>query len=124
MRKCQKRPIYMAKETYLYGKRDLLRLAYLTGGERFRGGCALHLRFGQCQKRPIHMAKETYLLGKRDLFTWQKRPIYMAKEAYLYGKRGLFIWQTRTVEISIPALRTGAWHTLSPAPPVRGAVCV
>jgi len=29
MRKCQKRPTYMAKETYLYGKRGLFRLAYL-----------------------------------------------------------------------------------------------
>ena len=29
MRKCQKRPIHMAKETYSYGKRGLLLLAYL-----------------------------------------------------------------------------------------------
>jgi len=43
MRKRQKRPIYMAKETHLYGK-----------------------------KRPIYMAKETYLHGKRDPFIWQK----------------------------------------------------
>jgi len=52
----QKRPIYMAKETYdetySYGKRDLF----------------------IWQQRPIHMAKETYSYGKRDLFIWQKRP--------------------------------------------------
>jgi hypothetical protein len=96
MHKCQKRPIYMGKEAYLYGKRGLF----------------------IWQKRPIYMAKEAYLYGKRGLFiwqkrpipisvprpirvlvmlcrsgevVWQKRPIYMAKEAYLYSKRGLFI---------------------------------
>ena len=42
----------MAKETHLYGKRDLF----------------------IWQKRPIYMEKETYLYGKRDLFIWQKRP--------------------------------------------------
>jgi len=42
----------MAKETYSYGKRDLL----------------------TWQKRPTHMAKETYSYGKRDLLIWQKRP--------------------------------------------------
>jgi len=41
----QKRPIYMAKETHAYGKRD---------------PCIW-------QKRPIYMAKETYLYGERDL---------------------------------------------------------
>jgi len=66
------------KETYLYGKRDLL----------------------IWQKRPTYMAKETYLYGKetylygkRDLLIWQKRPTYMAKETYLYGERDLFIWR-------------------------------
>jgi len=29
MRKCQKRPMYMAKEAYVYGKRGLLSVAYL-----------------------------------------------------------------------------------------------
>ena len=61
----------MAKETYVYGKRDLL----------------------VWQKRPTCMAKETYVYGKRDLATylygkrdlrvWQKRPTRVAKEAYL-----------------------------------------
>jgi hypothetical protein len=46
------RPVCMAKETYLYGKRDLL----------------------IWQKRPTYMAKETYLYGKSDLLIWQKRP--------------------------------------------------
>ena len=44
-RKCQKRPIYMAKEAYLYGKRGLF----------------------TWQKRPIYMAKEAYLHGERGL---------------------------------------------------------
>ena len=52
MRKCQKRPICMGKETYLYGKRDLF----------------------VWEKRPICMGKETYLYGKRDLFALQMRP--------------------------------------------------
>ena len=55
----QKRPIYMAKETYSNGKRNLF----------------------MWQKRPIHVAKETYSCGTRDLFMWQKRPIHVAKEA-------------------------------------------
>ena len=68
MRKCQKSPIRMAKETYYSDKRGLMRLA---------------------------VSKETYSYGKRDLFIWQKRPIHMAKETYSYGKRDLFIWQKR-----------------------------
>jgi len=55
MRKFQKRPIYAAKEAYLYGKRDLF----------------------TWQKRPIYMAKEAYLYVKRDLFMRRKRPIYV-----------------------------------------------
>jgi len=43
--KCQKRPMYMAKEADLYGKRDL---------------CIW-------QKRPMYLAKETYVYGKRGL---------------------------------------------------------
>jgi len=63
--RCQKRPIYMSKDTYLYVKRYLL----------------------ICQKRPIYMskwpiykAKETYLQGKRDL----KAPC----NAHRHGVRG------------------------------------
>jgi hypothetical protein len=48
----QKRPMCMAKETYVRGKRDL---------------CAW-------QKRPMCMAKEPYVRGKRDLCAWQKSP--------------------------------------------------
>ena len=33
MRKCQKRPICIAKETYIYGKRRVLTLAYLRSAE-------------------------------------------------------------------------------------------
>ena len=57
----------MAKETYLYGKRDL----------------------PARQKRPTYIAQETYLYGKRDLLIWQKRPTYIAKETYPHGKRDL-----------------------------------
>jgi len=38
MRKCQKRPIHMAKETYLYGKRGLLLLAYFSAASTLRLG--------------------------------------------------------------------------------------
>ena len=89
----------MAKETCIYGKRDL----YIW------------------QKRPIHMAKETYSIWREVLilkfisiilkllsilkvrlkfsylvrefcctYIWQKRPVYMAKETHSYGKRDLF----------------------------------
>ena len=44
----RKRPICMAKETYLHGKRGLF----------------------TWQKRPIYMSKETYLCGERGLFTF------------------------------------------------------
>ena len=61
---CQKRPTCTAKETYVYGKRDL----------------------DIWQKRPRYTAKETYVYGKRDLLTthasvngtnlhWQTRDI-------------------------------------------------
>jgi hypothetical protein len=55
----------MAKETYLYGKRDL----------------------PIWQKRPTYMAKETYLYGKRDLLIWQKIPTSMTKETYVHKKK-------------------------------------
>jgi hypothetical protein len=65
----------MAKETYIYGKRDL----YIW------------------QKRPMYDlgskgGESTTFLSirlKRDLYIWQKRPMYMAKETYVYGKRDL-----------------------------------
>jgi len=49
LRRCgrHRETCYMAKETYLYGKRDLL----------------------IWQKRPTYMAKETYPCGKRVLTT-------------------------------------------------------
>ena len=56
MRGCQMRPIYMAEETCIYGKRGL----YIW------------------QKRPTYMA--------RDLYIWQKRPICAAKETYRMAK--------------------------------------
>jgi len=52
----QKRPNYMSKETYLYGK------TYLSQEKR---------------TGPLRN-----LYGKRDLLLWQKRPNYMAKETY------------------------------------------
>ena len=64
MRECQMRPIYMAKETYIYGKRGL---------------------------RDAWVSNETYIYGKRDLYIWQKRPVYMAEEAYIHGKRPVYM---------------------------------
>ena len=43
---CQKRRMYMSKETYIYVKRDL---------------CI-------CQKRRMYMSKETYVYVKRDVW--------------------------------------------------------
>ena len=75
----QKRPIHLAKETYLPSKTDL---------------CTWQKRPNKrglftWQKRPIYLTNETYSPGKRDLFTSQKRPNHMAKETYLHGKRDL-----------------------------------
>jgi len=61
----QQRPIYVAKETYLCGKRDLLLMVHVL---LFSGVDIIHM----WQKRPIYVAKETYLCGKRGLFMWQK----------------------------------------------------
>ena len=47
----KKEAYYVAKETYMYGKRGLLPLAYLRHAYA-------------CQKRPTHMAKETYYMAK------------------------------------------------------------
>jgi hypothetical protein len=52
---------HMAKETYSYGKRDLL--TWQKG--------PTHMA-----KETYHMAKETYSYGKRDLLTWQKGPTH------------------------------------------------
>ena len=45
----------MPKETYLYGKRGLLTLAYLR------------YAYALVSKEAYHMAKETYYTHKRDL---------------------------------------------------------
>jgi hypothetical protein len=50
----EKRPIYMAKEAYLYEKKGLF----------------------IWQKRLTCMKKKAYLYGKRGLLVWKKRPIY------------------------------------------------
>jgi len=55
----------MAKETCIYGKRDMY----------------------TWQKRRVYMAKETCIYSKRDVYIWQKRHVYMAKETFIYGKR-------------------------------------
>ena len=62
----------MAKETYIYGKRDLL-----IPLER---GISEYL-----------VSKEAYLYGKRYLLIWQKRPIYTVGEICPGVKRGLLI---------------------------------
>ena len=81
----QKRPIYVAKETYLCGKRDLLLMVHVR---LFSGVDIIHM----WQKRPIYVAKETYLCGKRLLMvhvllssvqrrrhhTWHSNPRYQA----------------------------------------------
>ena len=56
----QKRPMYVAKEASICGKRGLC----------------------MWQKRPIYVAK-------RGLYMRPKRPMYVAKEAYVCGKRDL-----------------------------------
>ena len=50
-----KTPTYMAKETYIHGKRDL----------------------HTWQKRPTYLAKETYTNDKRELHAGPKRPTYL-----------------------------------------------
>ena len=98
MRKCQKRPIHMPKETYSFKwQKRPIHMAKsrphnirVPVGRSRRGPCAclqclptgpavcisVTRDLFMCQKRPIHVPKETYSYGK-------KRPIHMAK-------RGLF----------------------------------
>ena len=76
----------MAKETYLYGKRDLSiwqkRPIYMA---KETYSCANHLLtlHGQCTQRSFDTNRSVYM-AKKDLSIWQKRPIYMAKETYYY----------------------------------------
>jgi hypothetical protein len=81
----QKKSVHIAKETYSYGKRDLVREKYRPSPVK-KAGTSKRPSYGPknlfiLQKRPIH--------NKRDLFIWQKRPIHMAKETYSYGKTDL-----------------------------------
>jgi hypothetical protein len=64
----------MAKGIYIYGKRDLLRLAPRD--------------LSIWKKRPVYMAKEAYKCGKTDLSIWKKRPfaISMKKSVYMEKK--------------------------------------
>ena len=66
LRQCQKNPVHMAKETYLYGKRDLLILAYLRyawGG----GGLCVSVKRDLLvrQKSPIHIGVPEVCMGGR-----------------------------------------------------------
>ena len=70
----QNRTIHMAKQTYSYGKTELI----------------------IWKKRPVYMGKQTYLYGK----IWRKRPIYMAKETYVYGKRDPRMWHKRPAYVA------------------------
>jgi len=64
-------PVYVEKETYLCGKRDLF----------------------MWQKRPIHVSKEIYSF-------MAAMPVHVAKETYSCGKRDLFMWQKRAIKVS------------------------
>ena len=69
----------MAKETYQYGKRDLL-----------MGKRALSI----WQKSPINMAKEPYQYGKREPTNGEKRPIHThADLRYAHVNRPLFPYE-------------------------------
>ena len=76
---CQKRPIYVSKETYLRVKRDLcgdLKAAALHVRRQHSPAVCVSVKRGLiiCQKRPNHMPKEAHYIS-------QKRPKYMPKEA-------------------------------------------
>ena len=51
----------MTKETYIHGKRDLYK-------KQKRPIYMAKETYIKKQKRPIYMAKETYIKSKRDLF--------------------------------------------------------
>ena len=87
----------MAKETCLYGKRDLLvwqkRPTYI--------GTVCAVPCLRCTKETyLYCKRDLLVLPKRDLLVWQKRPAYIGivcivpclrctKETCVYGKRDL-----------------------------------
>ena len=80
MRKCQKRPIYRAKEAYLYGSAHCHPLAP-----------AVSLLYAE-------VSKETYLYGKRGLLITLPSSRASGVPAVCGSvKRDLFIWQKRPV---------------------------
>jgi len=113
----------MAKQTCLYGKRGLLRLAYpkyaQVSKETYSYGKRGLLIW---QTRPIHMEKEAYCdLHTSGMRKCQKRPIHMAKETYVYGKRGLLLFaylgpevregrETRELQICVVFLMVHRGH--------------
>jgi hypothetical protein len=68
----QKRPAYVAKETYHCSTRQ-------TCQQQGIRPTAIGLEV----KRPVHVAKETCVCGKRDLRMWQKRPTTVGLEVNL-----------------------------------------
>ena len=79
----QKRPVYVAKEACLCGKRGLFTLAYL--------------------ERPVYVAKEPYKHTQTDLSVWQKiqkkqqKIQKIPRETCLCSKRGLKTYPDRPV---------------------------
>ena len=107
MRRCQKRPVHVAKEAYYISEKETC-----LSGERTlifleKESTDIWKRdLPTWQKRSAYLAKETCLHGKRDLPTWQKRPAYLPKNTCLHGKRDLPIWQRGILTLQTLAKET------------------
>jgi len=82
---CQKRPVYLSKETCIHVKMSLS----LSRESWFCAGSCASENYSE-RERESHSqresgscdsleSKETYIHVKRDLYTCQKRPVYMSK---------------------------------------------
>ena len=96
---CQKRPMYMSKETCVTIKCDH---EYTKRAIRRVYGTLVHVALlvrsrQTCQKGPMHISKETYAYIKKIFFLCQKRvvhlskkiPMYVSKETYLRIQKDL-----------------------------------
>jgi len=101
-----KRPVCMAKETYMNCKREMHlcnrwgKMCSILKETNFSAD--IHKSWCCCVS--MHMAKETCLYGKSDVYVWQNRFTSVAKETHMYGQknciyghRDLCVWQNRSI---------------------------
>jgi len=117
---CQKRPIYLAKETYIYVSKE----TYTHIKKRPRCRVARPMTRDNESRDIIHMSKETYLRAKRDLCTSQTRHMYMillastvhdsrwwVTESYIESKETIFMSKETYIHVgkNVVTEKRGPW---------------